>query len=286
MPKAVSCCRDACASCIYTTTRFSNDVTKLLWSWPSFECVFTDMYLGGIQTVRWKTFTFTLLHLHIRSFFSVPLTPVHLWWVQRLQVWQSVEFTPTPLERILQGHLTLAVGFWGSPDEPSTLAFPTFIRRTRLSRDVLQACNWIFKFSKLPLMMTRLSAYRNFHGQPIRHSTRESFHHNSKTWRAYNRTLMSTDSYFKLLTETAVYLYSWVCTIVHNFHYLTIHSSMSNFLIAHQRTERGTRFLMHLLKDVYRICSTWPRHKTKLRVINVNLGAKKLSRTSSKTFIT
>ena len=91
----------------------------------SARCTWVELKLSG-----GKLSPLHFLHLHMRSFFSVPLTSDHLWWVQRLQVWQSVEFTPTPLERILQGHLPLAVGFWGSPDEPSRLAFLTFIRRT------------------------------------------------------------------------------------------------------------------------------------------------------------
>ena len=55
------CCSDAWVSCIYTTTWFSNDVTKALKSWYRFKYVFTDMYLGRSQTVSWDTFTFTVL---------------------------------------------------------------------------------------------------------------------------------------------------------------------------------------------------------------------------------
>ena len=61
LPKAVPCWNDVCAICNYTTTRFSNHITKVLKSWNRFECVFTDIHLSGIQTVRWDTFTFTLL---------------------------------------------------------------------------------------------------------------------------------------------------------------------------------------------------------------------------------
>ena len=122
-------------------------------------CTWVEFKLSG-ETLSPLHF----LHLHMRSFFSVPLTPQHLWWVQRLQVWQSIEFTPTPLEHTLQGHLTFAVGFWVSPDEPSILVFPIFIRRTRVSREVLQACNRIAKSSKLSIMMRRSSAYRNSQG--------------------------------------------------------------------------------------------------------------------------
>ena len=43
-------------------------ITKVFKSWHSFECVFTDMYLNGIQTVSWGTFTFSLL-VSIHVFF-------------------------------------------------------------------------------------------------------------------------------------------------------------------------------------------------------------------------
>ena len=109
------------------------------------------------------------LHLNMLFLFSVPLTPEHLLWIQRLQVRQSIEFTPTPLEHTPQGHLTFLVGFWASPNEPSILVLPTFILRPQVSRDVFQACNWIFK-SKLSLMMTRSYAYSSSQGQLIRHS--------------------------------------------------------------------------------------------------------------------
>ena len=102
--------------------------------------------------------------------FNASLAHEHLLWIQRLHVWQSIKFTPTPLEHTLQGHLTFLVGFWSSPDGPSILVSPTFILRPRVSRDVLQVCNWIFKSSKLSLMMTTSSAYRSSQGQAIRHS--------------------------------------------------------------------------------------------------------------------
>ena len=102
--------------------------------------------------------------------FNASLAHEHLLWIQRLHVWQSIKFTPTPLEHTLQGHLTFLVGFWSSPDGPSILVSPTFILRPRVSRDVLQVCNWIFKSSKLSLMMTTSSAYRSSQGQAIWHS--------------------------------------------------------------------------------------------------------------------
>ena len=41
-------------------------ITKVFKSWHSFERVFTDMYLDGIQTVSWGTFTFTLrVSIHV-----------------------------------------------------------------------------------------------------------------------------------------------------------------------------------------------------------------------------
>ena len=83
------------------------------------------------------------LHLNMFSFFSVALTPEHLLWIQRLQVWQSIEFIPTPLECTPQGDLIFLLGFWASPGEPSILVLPTFILRPRVSRDVPQACNCI-----------------------------------------------------------------------------------------------------------------------------------------------
>ena len=46
---------------IFITIRLSNHVTKVLKSWHRFKSVFTNMYLGGIQTVSWGTFTFTFL---------------------------------------------------------------------------------------------------------------------------------------------------------------------------------------------------------------------------------
>ena len=52
--------RNNCLKPTYTTIKFSNHVTKVLKSLHSFECVFTHMYLGEIQTVNWGTFTFTL----------------------------------------------------------------------------------------------------------------------------------------------------------------------------------------------------------------------------------
>ena len=66
------------------------------------------------------------------------------------------------------------------------------------------------------------------------------------------RTLMYTGSYFRPLTETAIYLYSWVYFLLLN-----------------------NVFLLHLLKVVYRICSTALRHKTILHAVNVNFGANK-----------
>ena len=134
----------------------------------------SNMYLDRIQTVSWSTFTFTLLeskHAFFLSFFSAQ---EYLLRIQRLQVWQSIEFTPTPLEHIPQGHLTFLVGFWASSDDPSILVLPTFILRPPMSRDDFQACNWMFKFFKLSRMMTRSSAYRSSQGQPIHSQERAS----------------------------------------------------------------------------------------------------------------
>ena len=122
------------------------------------------------------------LHLNMLSFFSVPLTPKHLLWIQRLQVWQSIEFTPTPLEHTPQVHLTFLVGFWATPEEPSILVLPTFILRPRVSRVVLQACTWIFKSSKLSRMITRSSAYRRSQGQPITQASLSYLKRLSFTW--------------------------------------------------------------------------------------------------------
>ena len=46
------------------------------------------------------------LHLNILSFFSVLL------WIQRLQFWQSIGFTPTPLKHTPQSHLWLNRGLY------------------------------------------------------------------------------------------------------------------------------------------------------------------------------
>ena len=67
------------------------------------------------------------LYLNMLSFFSVLLTLENHLWIKRLQVWQSIEFIPTPLKHTPQGHLTLLVGFWALPFEPSILVLPTFI---------------------------------------------------------------------------------------------------------------------------------------------------------------
>ena len=129
LPKAFLFCSDAFANCI---TQFSNHVTKVSRSWHSFECVFTNLYFGGIQSVRWDSFIYTLLvskHAFSlqRSFNS------QLLWIQRLQVWQIVEFAPTPKQHPPQGHLTFTIGFWASLNEPS-IFLPTFILRPRVSR--------------------------------------------------------------------------------------------------------------------------------------------------------
>ena len=59
-------------SCIYTTTRFSNHVTKVLKSWHSFECVFTGMHLREIQYASWGTFTFTIFASKHAFFLQCP----------------------------------------------------------------------------------------------------------------------------------------------------------------------------------------------------------------------
>ena len=109
-------------------------------SWHSFECVFTNMYVGGIQTDSWGTFTLTLLaskHAFFLqcSFSSWASFMNELW----LQVWQSIEFTPTLPWNTNHSHLTFLVGFWASPNEPSIVVLPTFILRPQMSRNVLQA---------------------------------------------------------------------------------------------------------------------------------------------------
>ena len=118
-----------CAGCIYTTTWFSNHVTKVLKSWHSIKCAFTDMYLGEFKLSVGALSPLNFWHLNMLSFLSVPLTPEHLLWIQRLLVWQSIAFTPNPLEHTPQGHLTFLVGFWASLDEPSISVLPTFILR-------------------------------------------------------------------------------------------------------------------------------------------------------------
>ena len=70
------------------------------------------------------------LHLlSMCSFFSVPLTPRHLLWIQKLQLWQSIEFTPTPLEHTT-GPFNICFWLWASPDEPGISVLPTYILRT------------------------------------------------------------------------------------------------------------------------------------------------------------
>ena len=130
-------------------------ITKVLKSWHSFECVFTDMYLNGIQTVSWGFFTFTLLasnRIQTVSWWTFTFTLLaskHVFFLQcsfnsqasfmnpEVAVWQSIEFTQTPLEHTPQNHLTFVVGFWASPDEPSILVLSTFILRSRVSGYVL-----------------------------------------------------------------------------------------------------------------------------------------------------
>ena len=117
--------------------------------------------------------------------------------------------------------------------------------RLQKSRDVLQAFNWIFKFSKLSLMMTRSSAYRSSQGQLIRHSReRESFHHNSKKVGDLiykqnldvQRQLLQTSPWNSCIPLLLSLHLSYITVTS-----LTIHSSIPNFLKAHQRMERGTQ---------------------------------------------
>ena len=104
-------------------------ITKVLKSWHSFECVFTNMYLDGIQIVSWGTFTFTLLAsdgiqtVIWETFTFTLLASKHVFFLQcsfnsqasfinpEVAVWQSIEFTQTPLEHTPQNRLTFVVGF-------------------------------------------------------------------------------------------------------------------------------------------------------------------------------
>ena len=146
-------------------------------------------------------------------------------------------------------------------------------------------------------MMARSSAYRHI-GAPKANqydTHKKELPSQQQKQRAKNRTLMYPNSYFRPLTETAVYPYSWVCTIVHNFHWPN--NPFINSQLPHSPPKDGTRylvkglfqvnknevdfllpnkvFLLHLSENVCCICSTAPRHKTKLHVTNVNLGANK-----------
>ena len=133
------------------------------------------------------------------------------------------------------------VGFWSSPDEPSILVLPTFILRPRVSKDVLQACNCIFKSSKSSLMMTRSSPYRSSQGQPIQHSQERASITIPKSSRLKTEpwctpTVPSNLSLKQLFTLTLEFTPSYISYIVHH----AIHSSTTNFLISHQRTGWGT----------------------------------------------
>ena len=113
------------------------------------------------------------LYLNMLSFFSVLLTLENHLWIQMLQVWQSIEFIPTPLK-----HTTgsFNITCW-------LLSLTLWTKYLSLAHiycwNVLQASNWMFKSSKLSLTMARSTAYRSFQGQPTQHSW-ESFHHNNK----------------------------------------------------------------------------------------------------------
>ena len=130
---------DAAVMCALVASKQPPDspITKVLKSWHSFECVFTDMYLDGIQTVSWWTFTFTLLASKHVFFLQCSFNSQASFMNPEVAVWQSIEFTQTPLEHTPQNHLTFAVGFWASPDEPSILVLTTFILRSRVSGYVL-----------------------------------------------------------------------------------------------------------------------------------------------------
>ena len=114
---------------------------------------------------------FEVLNAIFQTSVHVSIATAIVYYNMLKQRWCDVEMlTGTPLEHTPHDHLTFLVRFWASPDEPSILVLPTVILRPRVSRDVLQACNWIFKSSKLSLMMARSSACRSSQGQPIRHS--------------------------------------------------------------------------------------------------------------------
>ena len=100
---------------------------------------------------------------------------------------------------------------------------------------------------------------------------------------------MDTNSYFKSFPETAVYPHSYVFPIVRKIH--RPNNPFINARLSHNTPEYRMRHpvkksqvdallnkvpLLHSTKDAYRDCSTAPRQKTKLHIINVNLGVNTL----------
>ena len=91
-----------------TSPRYWNVGSGSNVPWPTCTCVEFKLSGGTLSPLH-------ILHLNMRSFFSVPLSPEHLLEIQRLKVWQSIEFTPIPLENTPQDNLTFVAGFWASP---------------------------------------------------------------------------------------------------------------------------------------------------------------------------